>query len=269
MKYQLVLCDIDGTLLSDDSILFTTTENTIRDLVEAGVLFATVSARTISSADRAISPILGMCCANAYVNGAFAQTQSGEVLVDRPIEDWEATILIEQLNKVNASFCYIYKDGAMALIRHSESNWGFNQHHGSFQKVSVFDRPPEEEAYLISVEAEDTQSVIEFVHDVLPGVSASPIVKTPSGLGVSFFQKKGSDKEAALLGIAAHYGVDFSNVLAVGDSMINDGPMIEAAGCGVAMKNAHHGLYEKAEYITKKDNNEDGVGEFLRDLFGL
>ena len=60
-----------------------------------------------------------------------------------------------------------------------------------------------------------------------------------------------------------------SETIAFGDSMINDGPMIEAAGCGVVMKNAHNSLIEKAQYVTEKDNNEDGVGSFLRGLFRL
>ncbi len=45
--------------------------------------------------------------------------------------------------------------------------------------------------------------------------------------------------------------------------------MIEAAGCGVAMKNAHEEIMKKANYVTEKDNNEDGVGDFLRSLFKI
>ena len=69
--------------------------------------------------------------------------------------------------------------------------------------------------------------------------------------------------------IAEYYGIDISETIAIGDSIINDTPMIEAAGLGVAMKNSNKALFSKAKTSTEKDNNEDGVGVFLRRLFGL
>ena len=56
--------------------------------------------------------------------------------------------------------------------------------------------------------------------------------------------------------------------ITIGDCVINDGPMIEAAGCGVAMNNANEEIMKKVDYVTEKDNNDDGVGDFLRSLFG-
>jgi len=72
-----------------------------------------------------------------------------------------------------------------------------------------------------------------------------------------------------LLSIAAYYGVDISETIAIGDSIINDTPMIEVAGYGIAMKNSNKTLQSKSNSVTEKDNNEDGVGVFLRSLFGL
>ncbi len=39
--------------------------------------------------------------------------------------------------------------------------------------------------------------------------------------------------------------------------------MIEAAGIGVAMANAVPLLKERADYITEKDNNHDGIVEVI------
>jgi len=72
-----------------------------------------------------------------------------------------------------------------------------------------------------------------------------------------------------LRSIAAFHGIDISESVAMGDSILNDAPMIREAGCGVAMKNSHEMLKEMADHVTEKDNNEDGVGSFLRDLFAL
>ena len=51
-------------------------------------------------------------------------------------------------------------------------------------------------------------------------------------------------------------------MIAVGDGL-NDLPMIEYAGLGVAMENAPDGVKESADYITARTNNEDGVAEVL------
>lgn len=267
--YQLVMSDIDGTLLSDENKILPSTENTIRELVKSGILFATASARTKSHSKRGISSIMEVCCANAYVNGTFVETSDGTVLIDDPIEDDDASHLIEQLNHVRASFCCISKDDAIAKILRPEAAKAFGQHHGSFSEKSIVDHPGFE-VYLLAAEAEDLRPVLKVVTEQLNGIEASPVIRSPmTGMEVSFFQKKGTNKGAALRRITGYYGIHLSETVAFGDSMINDSPMIEAAGCGVAMKNAHNGFIEKAQHVTEKDNNEDGVGQYLRFLFGL
>ena len=96
LHYQLVLSDIDGTLLNDNFKLLPSTESTIRDLVRSGVLFATASARNKIFAENAISTIKEVCCANAYVNGAFTEVPNGEVLIDSPMKPEDTSILIDQ-----------------------------------------------------------------------------------------------------------------------------------------------------------------------------
>jgi Cof subfamily protein (haloacid dehalogenase superfamily) len=269
LKYKLVVSDIDGTLLSDENILLPSTEKTIRELVDLGVLFATVSARTISYTEYAISTFKDVCCANAYVNGAFVEASNGAVLLDSPLEDEDTSFLIEKLNHARASFCCISKDNAIASLTNPDVSKGFKLHHGTFIERAIIDTPPLN-TYLIAAEAKDMQSVVDAAARHRLDIEMSPIVQSPmTGLKVSFFQKKGTSKAAAMRSIAECYGVDLSDTIAIGDSTINDTPMIEEAGCGVAMKNSSKALFSKAKTSTEKDNNEDGVGVFLRRLFGL
>ena len=160
MHYKLVLSDIDGTLLNDENRLLPTTEKTIRDLVKSGVLFATVSARTISHTVSAISNLREMCCANAYVNGSFVEASNGEVLLDSPIEEEDVSIIVEELNRVQASFCCISKDSAVAKLVHPGASKGFKLHHGTFIERPILD-VPELKTYLVAAEANDIQPVID------------------------------------------------------------------------------------------------------------
>ena len=50
--------------------------------------------------------------------------------------------------------------------------------------------------------------------------------------------------------------------MAFGDSM-NDEQMIKMCGFGVAMQNALDYIKEQADFITEKDNNHDGISDFL------
>ena len=74
------------------------------------------------------------------------------------------------------------------------------------------------------------------------------------------------DKAHSLLKLLSSIGLTSDQMICCGDGY-NDITMIEAAGLGVAMANAQPLVRERADYITKS-NDEDGVlhviNEFLR-----
>ena len=62
--------------------------------------------------------------------------------------------------------------------------------------------------------------------------------------------------------LADYLGIDVKDTYAAGDEQ-NDISMIEAAGCGIAMVNATDLVKKSADVITKLDNNNDGLAEFI------
>jgi Cof subfamily protein (haloacid dehalogenase superfamily) len=64
-------------------------------------------------------------------------------------------------------------------------------------------------------------------------------------------------KAAALQRVAAHYNIPMQNVMAIGDAP-NDVGMIQLAGIGIAMDNAHSAVKEVADWIAPS-NNDHGV----------
>ena len=77
----------------------------------------------------------------------------------------------------------------------------------------------------------------------------------------------GVNKAAGLKQLLAHFGDDFSNLMAFGDEE-NDLEMIQAAGIGVAMENAIPQVKAVAQAVTK-NNDADGVAYYLRQYFQL
>lgn len=77
---------------------------------------------------------------------------------------------------------------------------------------------------------------------------------------------KGCNKGGAVEYLARHYAIPLSQTIAIGDNM-NDLPMIEIAGLGVAVENAESLLKDAADFITRSCD-ADGVGYVIR-KFGL
>jgi 5-amino-6-(5-phospho-D-ribitylamino)uracil phosphatase len=73
-----------------------------------------------------------------------------------------------------------------------------------------------------------------------------------------------ASKWAGLLHLADRWGVDPSEICAVGDDM-NDLPMLRGAGLGVAMGHADARVLEAADHVTGSDD-EDGVAMLIDDL---
>lgn len=268
MKYKLVLSDIDGTLLNDEYDLMSATEIAVRRLVKSGVLFATASARDKPYTLSAIKNIKELCCANAYLTGSYIETSSGDVLIDMAISKEEATFLIDQFNRVKASYCCIAKDYTIAKVNHPGYEWNFKTFSGKYSDIASFNVSRSKFYYMLAF-AENLAPVVDAVNQ-LPDLKISAMLESRSdGMqGLSLMNHDAGKKEA-LMRIMDYYNIDLAQTMAIGDSIINDGPMIEAAGCGVAMENAHEKIKEKADRITEKSNNEDGVGHFLRVTFGL
>ena len=75
-----------------------------------------------------------------------------------------------------------------------------------------------------------------------------------------------ASKGAALSWLCRWLHVSLTDVVAFGDSP-NDLSMLEAAGDGVAMANASSEVKAVAKHVTRRDNGQGGVGEYLRERY--
>lgn len=76
---------------------------------------------------------------------------------------------------------------------------------------------------------------------------------------------KDAGKGNAVRYVCEYFGVKRSDTYAAGDAQ-NDISMIEAAGCGIAMLNAPDIVKKSADVITSKDNDNDGLAEYMRSV---
>ena len=77
-----------------------------------------------------------------------------------------------------------------------------------------------------------------------------------------------SDKSVALKWLSGYLNIPLTSVLVVGDAE-NDIEMLKTAGYSVAMQNAYEQVKKNADYITEKNNDENGLTEALEKFLEL
>ncbi len=76
-------------------------------------------------------------------------------------------------------------------------------------------------------------------------------------------RKSGTSKKTGMQKLTRHLGFRKKQVAALGD-WFNDRDLFEYGGYNVALQNAVAELKLKADYVTERTNEEDGVAEFLK-----
>lgn len=110
---------------------------------------------------------------------------------------------------------------------------------------------------LIVGEAQQIEALEPLARSAFPGV-VDAFRSNPNFLELV---PAGVNKGASLARLLERLDYDRSELIAVGDSF-NDLEMIQYAGLGVAMANAHETIKSCADYVTKS-NEEDGVAHML------
>jgi 5-amino-6-(5-phospho-D-ribitylamino)uracil phosphatase len=123
--------------------------------------------------------------------------------------------------------------------------------------------------HVCAVGSRDEMLALEaVVHATLPLRVRTFVQKSPkySGTMCEILHPDAS-KWSAVLHLAHQWGVDPSEICAVGDDM-NDLPMISAAGFGVAMAHAPAAVREAADWVASH-HDEDGLAQFITDVLGI
>ncbi len=76
------------------------------------------------------------------------------------------------------------------------------------------------------------------------------------------FNPPGITKGTAVKELADYLNIPLSQTIAVGDNE-NDIPMIQAAGLGIAVKNAIKSALDAADYITENTNDNNAIAEVI------
>jgi Cof subfamily protein (haloacid dehalogenase superfamily) len=251
--FELVIGDVDGTLLTSDKRLTPATREAAHRLHEADINLMVTSGRPPRGLAMLIEPLQLTTPLAAFNGGMFVSPQL-EVLQCRPLDD-DIVAALHQL-----------------LVDHGVSVWAFSGTdwfvvdpegpHVARESAAVQFRPD------VVASFDGIKQIVKLVgvSDDEPRLSgAADAVHREFGFAVSATRSQSyyldithpeANKGAVVDYAVATLGVPAERIVAVGD-MPNDLPMLDKAGLGIAMGNAEPEVQRAAAAVTRR-NDDDG-----------
>lgn len=256
---KLVAIDLDGTLLKDNKTVSPRTIQTIQRCVEQGIHIVIATTRGLSF----VKPFyeqLGLhdpiiCTSGAEIWGTLegplwmrhTMPKSAAKSIARLADehDWWLSTTINDMR-------YWLEQPNQKTINAPDLQYVKTNLEG------VTDAP-------VRIVTKHTDAIIaidKLCKQEFPDVCRPEIFHNPDGTLESLVVvAPQADKGEALKIVCEKLQVDTQYIMAIGDNN-NDVPMLEIAGVGVAMGNALQAIKNKADIVTKS-NEDDGVAEIL------
>ena len=275
---KIISLDLDGTLLDSQKRLSDGNRAALEEAAAKGVLIVPTTGRFFGMMPQSIRDLPFVRYA-ITINGAQVyDRETGTAIVREEIPLDMALDIMRLLDGYDVIYdCYRSNWGWMTeSLQNKAEDYATDAHY--VKMVREFrNAVPELKAYLESTASEGdvqkvmlfarntpgseavTKAITEAVRERFPQIKATSSTWNNLELNIATAHKGNS-----LRRFAEHLGYALDNCMAIGDGM-NDLSMIEAAGLGVAMSNAHPLVIAAADHVTAS-NDEDGVAKAIRDF---
>ncbi|MDE7463750.1 MAG: Cof-type HAD-IIB family hydrolase, partial [Clostridiales bacterium] len=280
-KYRLVACDLDGTLLNDELTVSERNLDAIAAFRAQGGIFTVATGRSPLGVVHS-RELLGLDEHTVKIacNLGCLIVDSGTLEIDRAFamtNDTAARLI--RYSKPHCDYALAYTTNSSVVDSRGDKLKRYCDAVGFTPEVvddlSEYASACESEVIkvVLILDERRAQNAIAALNAEFPELqfieSTAPLLQRIKDEGEDYMPilieciTRGADKGEALKIIAAHYGVDMSEVIAFGDSF-NDIPMIKAAGLGVAMGNAREPIKLVADIVADTNNN-DGVAKIIEE----
>lgn len=266
MTIKMIAFDLDGTLLNAEHQLSEKTIEAVKKVREKGVKTLVATGRMFKSAKPHINR-LGVTDPAITYNGALVvNPKTEEQLFHSPLP-LEIAKKITKLSVENDYYLQLYIDDQLYISEENKYTREYNEISGIKANVvgNLYEFLESEPTKMLILE-EDKAKRVEiknFLHENF----ADEIELSSSYSSFIEITKKNISKALPLEKIADNFGIKQEEVMAFGDGL-NDLKMIQWAGKGVAMQNAHPELQENAD-DTAADHDDYGIARYLKKHFKL
>jgi len=269
-KIELVIFDVDGTLVNDAGEIGDRTRQLILSLKKCGVLFSFASGR-LHSALLPLAEELKIYSPLISLDGSAIKSVTGKYFVYRSfLKQSQVKKAIEFSEKylLNIALCHteaIYFTEQNSVIPKLMDKFG-----AVYEEVNSYDDLTTQTLEIVF--AGDNRRAVEFVRDKLSfpltfGTSVSFFrSQTHDGIYYLEVRRSGSSKGKAMQRLLKYLKIKESRTAVLGD-WYNDLSLFKSKGLKIAVSNAIPELKKDADYVLTKSNNEEGVVEFLEALY--
>ncbi|MGN0522184.1 MAG: HAD family hydrolase [Eubacterium sp.] len=248
MKPEMIVTDLDGTLLRTDKSISDLTKNTINELKKSGVIFVLATARPIRSVKRFL-PFLDYDAA-VHHNGAVVRV-GNNIISDMGIQNPLKTVNLISKDFPNLKISVEANDMLYANFN-AENIWQGVE----YIKTVDFHELENTVADKIILEAHCVEEMNAFKKYITDDLYIQLSENT-----IAMIMNKQATKSNGVKLLARHYGISIKNTVAFGDDY-NDIDMLKACGIGVAVENALDEVKSAADFVCA-DNDSDGVARWL------
>lgn len=279
-KVKAIFLDMDGTLLNDQNEISEGNAKTVKDLRDKGYLVFIVTGRghqEIYSISPSGFEVDGLISSNGMTGELKGKRLFTHTLPQPVIKE-----VIKHAERLGVYYeVFSEKGEPYALMRDREmllktisgeksEAVGINEWNERLkavnQAISFLDVLPETGYSKFYCFDQDKEKMNEWIAVLEELKKTFPFSTSQSTLFNVEIMVEGKNKATGIEEILKAIGVDKSEILVMGDSY-NDLSMFHYADYKVAMKQAPEALKKLASDITQKDNNEDGVSDYLRKHF--
>ncbi len=266
---ELVVFDVDGTLLTDTGEISVKSKELIKDLKKKGVMFSFASGR-LHSALAPIAEDLNIRIPIISLDGTVIKSNSSKEFIYKSFIKKRHVLKAIDLSEkflVNLALCHadaIYYTEANSVIPKLVDKYG-----AIYKQVESYNDLTEETLEIVF--AGDNRRAVRYLADRF----SFPYVL---GCSISFFKshtydeiyylevrRSGSSKGKALLRLAKHLNLDITKTAVLGD-WYNDISLFQTNALKIAVQNAIPEVKRNADIVLQKTNNEDAVSDFLEKL---
>lgn len=261
MDIKLIACDLDDTLLRPDLTIAPECKKALQEAVRKGVVVTIATGRMFRAAKRYAEELEIKGVPLIIYQGAWVRTLEGKDLYSRPLSAEDALLVLNTIRPYGFHY-QTYHEDELYMERITPEGEAYARLSGSpVHIVPDLEMLAHNEPlkFVVINYREKELSIMESELKQKIGDKVSIVRSKPHFLEISHLK---ATKGYALKAVSDHFGIDRSQVMAIGDSY-NDLDMIEWAGLGVAMGNSWAEVKAKADYVTLS-NEEEGVAEAIR-----
>ncbi|MFN3555402.1 MAG: HAD family hydrolase [Bacteroidales bacterium] len=260
---KLIATDLDGTLLTDDKRIDPSFWEIFDLLTDQGVLFIAASGRQYYKLEEQFERVKDKIIFLAE-NGTFVRYRGEDLFVNdldvesarnfvrrgREVRDADIILCGKQSAYIESDYAPFVKDASQYYKRLQRVD-DLCQVDDSILKVTLWDHKNAETNSYTHFKAFEPDYKVAVAGDVWLDVTG-----------------RTASKGTAIERVQKIFSVGWDQTLIFGD-YLNDLDMMGSGWYSYAMKNAHPKILEISRFTTRHDNNNNGVVDTIRELFGL